>query len=57
MLAVRVSTLVVVAGLVPNDAVIPDVLKPSGRLDAVSVTLPVNPVARVIVMVVEAPAP
>ena len=45
-LAVRVTTLVPVAGLVPKVAV-----TPLGRPDAARVTLPVNPPASVTVMV------
>src|ERR1700733_2834753 len=45
-LAVRVSTLVPVVGLVPNVAV-----TPLGRPDAASVTLPVNPFTSCTVMV------
>src|ERR1700685_4820048 len=46
LLAVRVSTLVPVVGLVPNAAV-----TPLGRPDAASVTLPVNPFLSVTVIV------
>jgi hypothetical protein len=46
LLAVSVSTLVPVVGLVPNAAV-----TPLGNPDAVSVTLPVNPFRFVTVMV------
>jgi hypothetical protein len=46
LLAVSVSTLVVVVGLVPNVAV-----TPLGRPDAARVTLPVNPLSLVTVRV------
>jgi len=46
LLAASVSTLVLVVGLVPNDAV-----TPLGRPEADSVTLPVNPPISVTVMV------
>jgi len=46
LLAVRVSTLLPVVGLVPNAA-----LTPLGRPDAARVTLPVNPLTSVTVMV------
>jgi hypothetical protein len=44
--AVRVNTLLEVVGLVPNEAV-----TPLGKLDAASVTLPVNPPTSVTVIV------
>ena len=46
LLAVRVSTLLLVVGLVPNEAV-----TPLGKPDAASVTLPVNPPLSVTVIV------
>jgi len=46
LLADSVSTLVLVVGLVPNDAV-----TPLGRPEAARVTLPVNPPTSVTVMV------
>lgn len=52
LLAVNVSTLVLVAGFVPNDAV-----TPVGKPDADSVTLPVKPLVGVIVMVLVPPVP
>jgi len=52
LLAVRVSTLVPVVGLVPNAAV-----TPLGRPDAASVTLPANPFLPETVMVVLPDAP
>lgn len=52
LLAVNVSTLVPVVGLVPNAAV-----TPVGRPDAARVTLPVNPPTSVTVMVSVAVVP
>jgi hypothetical protein len=46
LLAVRVNTLVLVVGFVPNEAV-----TPLGRPDAASVTLPVNPPTSVTLIV------
>jgi hypothetical protein len=46
LLAVNVSTLLVVVGLVPNEAV-----TPLGKPDAARVTLPVNPPVSVTVIV------
>jgi len=51
-LAVSVSTLVLVAGFVPNVAV-----TPAGSGDADSVTFPVNPLAGLIVIVLVPFAP
>jgi hypothetical protein len=51
LLAVRVSTLLLVVGLVPKEAI-----TPLGIPEAVSVTLPVNPPTSVMLMVSVAPA-
>lgn len=50
--AARVNRLLVVAGLVPRAAV-----TPTGRPEAVKVTLPLNPLKGLMVMVVEPAAP
>jgi hypothetical protein len=52
LVADRVRALPVVAGLVPNVA-----LTPFGRPDALKLTLPLNPLRRLIVIVVEAEVP
>ena len=52
LLAVRVSTLVAVVGLVPKTAV-----TPLGKPEAARVTLPLNPPISVTVMVLVPPAP
>ena len=51
-LAVKVRTLVLVVGFVPNPADTPD-----GRPDAESVTLPVKPLVGLTVIVLVPPAP